>query len=93
MQQHGYRGRFVPDTEAKTDEQLFGITDGQCYEEWLRHCSTSVIETEINLQTGEFTLKKKQTKQLSVDISDHEDFIDVFGQVAKENPGKEPSTD
>lgn len=86
MQQHGYRGRFVPDTEAKTDEQLFGITDGQCYEEWLRHCSTSVIETEINLQTGEFTLKKKQTKQLSVDISDHEDFIDVFGQVAKENP-------
>ena len=86
MQQAGYHGRFVPDTEAKTDEELFGVQEGQSYEEWLRHCSTSVIETEINLQTGEFTLKKQQTKQLSVDISDHPDFIDVFGNVAKENP-------
>ena len=45
-----------------------------------------MIETEINLQTGEFTLKKRQTKQLPVDISDHEDFIDVFGNTANENP-------
>ena len=26
-----YHGRFVPDTEAKTDEELFGVQEGQSY--------------------------------------------------------------
>ena len=83
----GYFGRFVPDTEAKSDDELFGMqNEGMSYEEWLRHCTTQVIETEINIQLGEFTLKKRQTKQLNFEISDHPDFITVFGNIAQENP-------
>jgi hypothetical protein len=63
LSQHN-KGRFVPDTEAKTDAELFAVTPGQSYEAWLRRCTTQAIETEINIQTGEFTLKKRQTMQV-----------------------------
>ena len=53
-------GSFQPDTEVRTDLHY----DVQSYEEWLRVTTTQVVETEVNIQLGEFTLKKQQMELL-----------------------------
>lgn len=54
-------------------------------EEWLRFTTTQAVETEINIQLGEFTLKKQQMQLLGGRVYNFPDFEDVFGSVAREN--------
>ena len=41
-------------------QKMEAVGGGESYEAWLRRTTTQEIETEINIQLGEFTLKKRQ---------------------------------
>ena len=70
-------GRFVPDTEASMLE--LAPLEGESYEEWLRRSTSQTADTEVNLQFGEFTLKKHKVEVLDTSIRRIADFVDVFG--------------
>jgi hypothetical protein len=80
LEEEGYIGRYQPDTERimKT------TSESTNYEDWLRFTTTQVVETEINIQLGEFTLKKQQMQLVPERVYDNSDFEDVFGTVAKD---------
>ena len=82
-------GRFLPNTEtlrtksrilAAMDEarravaEADGDRDGEAYETWLRNITTMAVETEINLQLGNLTLRRNPLAVLSQGISRHVDF-------------------
>ena len=77
-------GSFQPDTEVRTEDME---EDGRfaSYEDWLRVTTTQVVETEVNIQLGEFTLKKQQMQLLPEEVYDMRDFIQVFGLAEKGN--------
>ena len=57
-------GRFVPDTEAAAqdaarDKRLHAMT----YEAYLR-AQTESVDTEVNMQLGEYTLRKHTMKMV-----------------------------
>ncbi|CAM9225977.1 unnamed protein product, partial [Phaeothamnion confervicola] len=79
------RGRFVPDTEA-VQAQLATQEGGRggrdfpgTFEEWMRMV-TQAVDTEINVQLGEFTLKRHSMETLPEHIEQHPDFVTVFGR-------------
>eukprot|EP00966_Prymnesium_polylepis_P315084 7280750-Prymnesium_polylepis.1 len=82
----GHVGRFVPDTElgaqADAAERLAAATT---YEEYLR-AQTQAVDTEVNVQLGEYTLKNNTLQPLGADISSSADFISVFGVSRNANP-------
>ena len=41
------------------------------------------VETEINVQLGEFTLKKQQMMMLPAEVSDHEVLVILQGRGGK----------
>jgi hypothetical protein len=45
------------------------------FEEWMRLTTTSAVDTEINVQLGEFTLKKHQMELLGNEIVTHPDYM------------------
>ena len=74
-------GRFVPATEK---EQLrrrlcHESLDQLSYMEWLRTTTTLSVDTEVNLQLSEFTLKKHKMKRIESSIEKHPDFEKIFG--------------
>jgi len=52
----------------------------QDFEEWLRRVTTLAVDTEINVQLGEFTLKKNPMQLLPDDVFAFEDFQYVIGK-------------
>ena len=82
MMQPGCEGRFVPDTELANRKPI-EATAGMPFEEWLRLTTTQSVDTEINLQLGDFTLKKHHMEMLNDDIHQHPDYVAVFGARAK----------
>ena len=76
-------GRFVPDTEAEARRrQLTNIDDASSetpYEEWLRQTTTLGVDTEVNVQLGEFTLKKHRVEPVDPRMTQFADFRAVFG--------------
>lgn len=79
-------GRFLPDTEAANLQQTqAALEEIHAYEAWLRQSTTQAVDTEINIQLGEFTLKKNTMQQLSQEIVQHSVFRDVFGSVDTSN--------
>jgi len=73
-------GRFVPDTEAadarKRKESSKEPTD---FEAWLREGADQDVDTELNVQLGEFTLKKHRVEPVNDIMCDFSDFADIFG--------------
>ena len=65
------RGRFVPVAEEELRARREGgllaehYTSWGSFEEWLWQTTTAAAETEVNVQTGEFTLRRNQVKLLS----------------------------
>lgn len=55
------------------------------YKEWLRLHTTQSVDTEVNIQLGEFTLKKHQMQLLSERTASSEDFVAMFGEVSIDN--------
>ena len=79
-------GRFVPDTEARAIEEAaakMGVAP--TYEAWLR-AQTQSVDTEVNVQLGEYTLKKNTLQPLPSHISVDGDFVSVFGVSLNANP-------
>ena len=75
-----FSGRFVPDYEfdrEKFDRSLL-IAGRSGFESWLREATTLVLNTEVNVQLGEFTIKKNFTRPLDEDMKADEDFRTVF---------------
>ena len=79
----GKVGRFQPDTEIASAAALAEADAIANYEDWLRFVTTVSVETEINVQLGEFTLQKQHMQLLPSSTFDDVDFIQVFGADAK----------
>ena len=85
LTQPGHVGRFVPDTEARAIEEAtaeMGVAP--TYEAWLR-AQTQSVDTEVNVQLGEYTLKNT-LQPLPSHISVDGDFVSVFGVSLNANP-------
>ena len=54
--------------------------DFESFEEWLRYHSNKSVDTEINVQLGEFTLKKHRVEPLPRYVCDMDDFVTIFGE-------------
>ena len=79
LTQPGHLGRFVPDTEARAIEEAAAKrAAAPTYEAWLR-AQTQSVDTEVNVQLGEYTLKKNTLQPLPPHISADGDFVSVFG--------------
>ena len=76
-------GRFVPATEnAQLQRQMqsrSGTLSKLSFEEWLRETTTATVDTEINIQLGEFTLKKHKMQRMDAAVEQAEDFVAIFG--------------
>jgi hypothetical protein len=79
----GKVGRFQPDTEISSATAVAEADAITNYEDWLRFVTTVSVETEINIQLGEFTLQKQHMQLLPSRIFSDEDFIQVFGADAQ----------
>jgi hypothetical protein len=80
-----FNGRFVPDTEFDPDmfEAALSPEGRVNFEAWLRDTTTLVIKTEINVQLGEFTIKKHATRPLEIEYKTFDEFHTVFGNMTR----------
>ena len=80
--------RFVPDTEATAlAKQRAGVAEDS-YAEWLRATTNLTVDTEVNIQLGEFTLKKHRVEPVDDRFRGFTDFAVVFGKnMANANGG------
>ena len=78
MNHHVNNGRWVPTTEHD-DPPAHPVDPHENFEEWLRRTTTEAADTEINLQLGEFALKKNRVETLESRVRELPDFIQVFG--------------
>jgi hypothetical protein len=81
----GLYGRFVPDSEMPDFEANLSTAAHMYFEQWLREISSVTVDTEINVQLGEFTLKRHQIEPLDPAIMKLPDFQDVLGKIVKED--------
>lgn len=82
----GRFGRFVPDTElGALDVAEAAKAAAASYEEYLR-AETQSADTEMDVQVGEYTLKKNRLRSLPPEISTQADFVTVFGVSHNLNP-------
>mmetsp|Transcript_14534 Transcript_14534/g.21938 ORF Transcript_14534/g.21938 Transcript_14534/m.21938 type:complete len:1946 (+) Transcript_14534:90-5927(+) len=79
MERADCAGRYVPDTERIVVANANYVNANENFETWLRRVTTTAVDTEVNAQLGEFTLKKHTVKALEERIQRMADFVDVFG--------------
>lgn len=87
------RGRFVPAEEEAMRQRkeaalLTAKTDGGdmlSFEEWLWRTTTAAVDTEVNVQTGEFTLRRNQVRLLSDAVPRSPDFVEATQHVASQS--------
>jgi hypothetical protein len=89
LQQEGFSfvGRYVPVNEIdrqRLDIQ-FSVAGKRSFEEWLRDTSTLIANTEINVQLGEFTIKKNVIQPLPKEIVAFDEFKSVFQTVSTDD--------
>lgn len=84
-------GRFVPDTEQASTTQSDGTSSasldaekemskpGESYEQYMVRKTNFGAETEINVQLGEFILRRHRLEPIRSDILENEDFATIFG--------------
>jgi hypothetical protein len=80
-----FNGRFVPDTEFDVDmfDAALSPEARVNFEAWLRDTTTLAIKTEINVQLGEFTIKKHATRPLEMEYKEFEEFDAVFNGMTR----------
>ena len=79
----GHRGRFVPDSKKldKEGNELAVVESEETYasfEDWLRITSNKSVDTEINVQLGEFTLKKHRVEPLPAQVFSTECIVNLL---------------
>ncbi|KAL1504687.1 hypothetical protein AB1Y20_008467 [Prymnesium parvum] len=88
------RGRFVPaaeeDLRLKREIGLLveQYTTSGSFEEWLWQTTTAAADTEVNAQTGEFTLRRNQVQLLSDKVQRNPDFVAATSEVFGKLPGR-----
>ena len=75
----GYAGRYMPDTEAPQLVRAAQPLTDEPFERWLRRVTTTAVDTEVNAQLGEFTLKKHTVRALDDRLRRLPDLVDVLG--------------
>ena len=82
-----FKGRFVPDSEYDPEAFTTSLSEEAkvSFEAWLRETTTLAVKTEINVQLGEFTIKKNVTRPLEPEMQDSPDFDVVFDQIIKDD--------
>jgi hypothetical protein len=82
-----FRGRFVPENEYDPESftTKLSVEAKVNFEAWLRETTTLAVNTEINCQLGEFTIKKHVTHPLDNDIQKNVDFISVFQAITSDD--------
>ena len=77
-----FKGRFVPMSEYDPQRFLSGMSkeSKSSFEVWLRETTTLAVNTEINVQLGEFTIKKNAARPLDQYLVDQPDFVTVFSK-------------
>ena len=75
-----FKGRFALGNEHDKDRFTTGLSKKAKvhFETWMREVTTLAINTEINVQMGEFTIKKNATRPLEDDMKNHPDFVANF---------------
>ena len=82
----GHAGRLLPDTELVSIERAFEkLDEASNYESYLR-MQAQAVDTEINLQLGEYTLKNHTLQALPLSYTRSADFVAVFGVRRDSNP-------
>lgn len=81
----GFHGKFVPDNEVPDFENSLSQKGRIDYESWLRETTSVVIETEMNVQLGEFTIKKHVIAPLDPSIMHDPAFFNIFSGMAPED--------
>jgi hypothetical protein len=76
-------GRFVPDIEHDEEQFLLSLSDAtkHSFEEWLRETTTLSVNTEVNTQLGEFTVRKNITRPCDDSMTCDEDFVAAFSSL------------
>ena len=84
-QSFSFAGRFMPvkEVDEKYIEKQLTAKEGQTYEEWWIQVSSTLIQTEVNIQLGEFTIKKNPIQQLPELFRQFQEFDLVFGHMRK----------
>ena len=86
LERPGHLGRRLPDTElVAIHAALERLAVAPTYEVYLR-AQAQAVDTEINLQLGEYTLKNHTLQALPLGISRAADFVAVFGVRRESNP-------
>lgn len=81
----GYAGKFVPDNEVPDFEGTLSDVAKIDYEAWLRETTTVAIETEMNVQLGEFTIRRHLINPLENRIVQCDDFLSVFADLTRDD--------
>lgn len=78
-----FKGRFVPENEFDKERFLDSMSPRALknFETWLRETTTLAVNTEINVQLGEFTIKKNATRPLESDMRNNDDFDEVLSNL------------
>ena len=66
------------DMVEKHSAAVSELRPGENFEQWLRRVTTLGVGTEVNLQLGEFTMKKHRMAQLARDVRRTDEFRAVF---------------
>ena len=74
-------GRYVPDTEAIALQEKREGVQADTFAEWLRLTTNLAVDTEVNIQLGEFTLKKHRVEPIDERFRGFGDFAAVFGRI------------
>lgn len=80
-----FRGRFIPDTDypaLQASQKHLSKEAEVNFEAWYRETTTLAVNTEINVQLGEFTIKKNSTRPLEDEFRHWPDFRTVFGRLS-----------
>ena len=79
----GRFGRFVPETELPAalaaQERTRALAERDGYRTWLWRCCNEAVDTEINIELGEFTIKSSRMMLAPLPMGDFGDYHDLFG--------------
>ena len=79
-------GRYVPDTEAIALQEKREGVQADTFAEWLRLTTNLAVDTEVNIQLGEFAPKKHRVEPIDERFRDGI-FAAVFGRIMAANGG------
>ena len=90
-QRVGNNGRFVPETEVGEARASRARTEALAAEEgyvkWYWRVCNEAVDTEINVELGEFTIKRNRMQLVPLSMGAHDDYAAILGPM---DPVKRP---